>query len=62
MHLDRPSAEQAAREAGADAVFPRATRPSDMVGDLTALASASAPAGGGMPDGAGALVSSDRTP
>ena len=27
----------AAREAGADAVFPRATRPVDMVGDLRAL-------------------------
>lgn len=40
VHLDRPAAEQAAREAGADAVFPRATRPSDMVGDLAALVSA----------------------
>ena len=40
VHLDRPSAERDAREAGADAVFPRATRPVDMVGDLTALVSA----------------------
>ena len=40
VHLDRPAAEQGARDAGADAVFPRATRPAAMAGALAALVGA----------------------
>ena len=38
VHLDRPLAEHGAREAGAHAVFPRSTRPADMVPALVDLA------------------------
>lgn len=38
VHLDRPAAEQGARAAGAHVVFPRSTRPVDMIADLVALA------------------------
>ncbi|MCW2777232.1 MAG: response regulator receiver protein [Frankiales bacterium] len=37
VHLDRPAGERGAREAGADAVFPRSTRPADMVSELVGL-------------------------
>ena len=37
VHLDLPQAEQQAREAGAHAVFPRSTRPADMVAALVEL-------------------------
>ncbi len=37
VHLDRPAGQQGAREAGADAVFARSTRPADMVGQLVSL-------------------------
>lgn len=39
VHLDQPQAEQQAREAGAHAVFPRPTRPADMIASLLALTS-----------------------
>ncbi|MCU1691590.1 MAG: hybrid sensor histidine kinase/response regulator [Frankiales bacterium] len=38
VHLDRPAGEQGARAAGAHAVFPRSTRPVDMVPQLVELA------------------------
>ncbi len=40
VHLDRPAGEQGAREAGAHAVFPRSTRPVDMIAQLRELAQA----------------------
>lgn len=40
VHLDRPAAEREARDAGADVVFPRSTRPGDMVAALREMADA----------------------